>query len=116
MAAEREGLAEGEPALAGEAAHFPMAARRSEQSQLSGQAVAARNILRPQNQGLLYICERRAKKSSEQNGCSGGVSKLILNDIYKKWKSLVYEKLAIYFHLSSRCLVKFEIEAISYWV
>ena len=54
MAAEREGLAEGEPALAGEAAHFPMAARRSEQSQLSGQAVAARNILRPQNQGLLY--------------------------------------------------------------
>ena len=51
MAAEREGLAEGEPALAGEAAHFPMAARRSEQSQLSGQAVAARNILRPPNQG-----------------------------------------------------------------
>ena len=35
--------------LAGEAAHFPMAARRSEQSQLSGQAVAACNILRPQN-------------------------------------------------------------------
>src|SRR5207245_9067898 len=54
MAAEREGLAEGEPALAGEAAHFPMVVRRSEQSQPSGQAVAARNILRPQNQGLLY--------------------------------------------------------------
>jgi hypothetical protein len=31
-----------------------MAARRSEQSQLSGQAVAACNILRAQNQGLLY--------------------------------------------------------------
>jgi len=31
-----------------------MVVRRSEQSQPSGQAVAARNILRPQNQGLLY--------------------------------------------------------------
>jgi hypothetical protein len=30
------------------------------------------------------ISERRAKKPSEQNGCSGGVSKLILNDICKK--------------------------------
>src|SRR5437773_11910048 len=31
-----------------------MVVRRSEQSQPSAQAVAARNILRPQNQGLLY--------------------------------------------------------------
>jgi molybdopterin-binding aldehyde dehydrogenase-like protein len=62
------------------------------------------------------ISERRAKKPSEQNGCSGGISKLILNDICKKQKSFVFAKLAIYFPLSSKRLVKSEIEAISYWI
>ena len=91
------------------AAPIPMAVPRREQSQPSGQAVSDTQYFAPAETRAFCISERRAKKPSEQNGCSGGVSKLILNDIYKKWKSLVYEKLAIYFHLSSRCLVKFEI-------
>ena len=75
--------------------HFPMAVRRREQSQPSGPAVAARIFCARRDRGLLYKCTP-SEKPSEQNGCSGGVSKLILKDLCKKWKSWVYEKLAIF--------------------